>query len=49
MWACKIQRHVGMEGIYARSHALQNEVFQLKISSVDVTKSAGNCGLGHLY
>ena len=29
-------------------HCTKNEV-SLRISSVNVTKSAGNCGFGHIY
>ena len=27
----------------------QNKKFSIKISSVNVTKSVGNCGFGHIY
>ena len=30
-------------------HCTKNEVFHLRISSVNVAKSAGNCGFGHIY
>ena len=33
---------------YGKSAAQKNEVFPLRISRVNVTKSAGNCGFCHI-
>ena len=34
---------------FRHAHLVQKLSFPLKISSVNVTKSAGNCGFGHIY
>ena len=32
-----------------KTHCTKNEVFLLRISPLNVTKSAGSCGFGHIY